>query len=223
MHRSILLALAAGALLAAGPVQATTIVDPVGDFLTDTYTGPHNADLDIVRASVVFDGTAFRLTSTSDGAIGATPGSLFVWGINRGGGTARLELGSPGIGPTVLWDAVAVLFPDGTARVASFPAAGPPTITPLTGAVTVNGDTISGLFPLALLPSRGFAAEDYTFTLWSRARVNPAADGTNAEIADFAPNIGGVHASAPEPSAWALSILGFAMLGGLVRRRRAAA
>ena len=102
----------------------------------------------------------------------------------------------------------------------TFPAAGPPTITPLSGAVAVDGDTISGLIPLSLLPSRGFDPTDYSFTLWSRRRVDPAVDGTNAEIADFAPDLGGLHASVPEPAAWATMILGFGLVGAAARGRR---
>ena len=78
--------------------------------------------------------------------------------------------------------------------------------------VIVDGNSISAVIPLALLPSDGFSPQDYTFTLWSRRRVNPAADGTNAEIADFAPDVAGMRAVVPEPEAWALMILG---LGGV--------
>jgi hypothetical protein len=210
----------AAALAAATVPQAAhsvTLPDPTGDFLA-TYEGPQNAGLDIVSAGVSFDGTSFRLSATVNGPIGA-PGSLYVFGVNRGSGTARLQfLGAPpAVGADVLFDAVAVLFPDGLGRVAAFPAAGPPVITNLPGAVTVSGNSISGSFDLSLLPSRGFAASDYTFTLWSRQRVNPAADGTNSEIADFSPTL-----SVPEPASWAMMIGGFGMIGCALRRRKVA-
>lgn len=219
MRRLRSAALALSAALAAGPALATTAADPLADFLA-TYSGPQAGDLDILSATAILDGANFRLSSTMDGAVGTTAGSLYVWGIDRGGGVARLALGSPAVGSTVLWDAVAVLFPGGTARVVTFPAAGPPTITPLSGAVTVDGNTITGVIPLSLLPSRGLSPIDYNFTLWSRRRVDPAADGTNAEIADFAPNIGGFHASVPEPATWATMILGFGLVGAAMRGRR---
>ena len=193
---------------------AANVVDPRGDFLP-TYTGAPAPDLDILAATVVFDGVRFHLGTVTDGAIGSSVGSLFVWGINRGAGTPRLAAGTPPVGDTVLWDAVAVLFPDGTSRVATFPAAGAPTITPLFGAVRVAGNAIEGSIPVALLPSTGFDPTAYTFTLWSRLRVNPAVDGTNAEIADFAPNGAGIRAI-PEPATWSLWI------GGLVVVRWAA-
>lgn len=209
----------AGILLSvASPLHAATTSDPAGDFLA-TYTGPQNGDLDILAASVTFNGTVFRLSSTQNGAVGTSIGSLFVWGINRGAGSARLALGSPVVGQNVLFDAVAVLFPDGSARVATFPAAGAPVITPLAGAASANGNTITGLIPLALLPSTGLAPENYTFTLWSRRRVDPALDGTNAEIADFAPAL---IAGVPEPESWTMLIAGLALTGGALRTNRRA-
>lgn len=218
MRRLKISILALAATLAAGPALATTVADPAGDFLA-TYSGPLAEDLDILSASAFFAGDNLHLSATLGGAVGTTPGALYVWGIDRGGGAARLALGSPAVGSTVLWDAVAVLFPNGVARVVTFPTAGPPAITPLAGSVTIDGDTISSVIPLSLLPSRGFDRLDYTFTLWSRRRVDPAVDGTNAEIADFAPDLAGLHASVPEPAAWSTMILGLGLVGAAVRAR----
>jgi hypothetical protein len=64
---------------------AALISDPAGDFLP-TYVGPQNGDLDVLEAEVFFDGSSFLFTSTSNAAIGTTPGGVFVWGINRGAG-----------------------------------------------------------------------------------------------------------------------------------------
>jgi hypothetical protein len=51
--------------------------------------------------------------------------------------------------------------------------------------------------------------------------VNPLADGNNAEIADFAPNASSFRATAvPEPSTWAMMIMGFGMVGGAMRSNR---
>ncbi|NNM76842.1 PEP-CTERM sorting domain-containing protein [Sphingomonas sp. ID1715] len=217
----LLKTLSAGALLAlASAAQADTAADPLGDFLA-SFTGAQNADLDLVSASARSDGSNFILSSTSAGAIGSSAGSLFVWGINRGQGTPRLSFGNPSIGGNVRFDSVAVFFPDGTARAVTFPAVGAPQITPLAGAVTVVGNTITGVVPIALLPSNGFAPTSYTFTLWSRLRVNPALDGTNAEVADFAPNGRALFASVPEPASWAMMIAGFGLAGAATRRRQA--
>jgi hypothetical protein len=220
MFKSSLVALAA--LAWAGAASAAATLDPAGDFLA-TYGGAHAGDLDILSVNALNDGVNLRLSATLGGAVGASANTLYVWGINRGGGTARLAAGSPSVGAGVLFDAVAVFFPNATGRVVTLPPGlpGPPTsITPLApGAVSVDGDTISALFPLALLPSTGFAPQDYTFTLWTRQRVNPLADGTSAEIADFGPT---VTAGAPEPAAWALLVAGFGLAGGAARRRKAA-
>ncbi len=218
MFRQLLSAACAAAVLAAaGPALAVT--DAAGDLLA-SYTGPQGSDLDILSATAVYDGTAFHLSATLAGAPGTTANSLYVWGVNRGGGTPRLSFGTPSLAPSVLFDAVAVMFPDGLGRVAILPAMGPPAITNLAGLVTIDGNTISGSFAASLFPSNGFAPEDYTFTLWSRARVNPLFDGTNAEIADFAPDVGGFQASVPEPGTWAVMLLGFAAVGAAARRRR---
>lgn len=219
MLKTLCAAMLAAGVVVAGPAMAS-VADPVGDFL-GTYGGPLNPDLDILGAEVEYDGSGFRLSATLAGPVGVTPGSLYVWGINRGGGTARLAGGSPSVGPTVLFDSVAVMFPDGLGRAVTFPTAGPPSITPLSGIVNVTGNTISALFPAALFPTNGFAADDYTFTLWSRKRVNPALDGTNAEIADFASAITPTR-PVPEPTTWALMILGTGAVGLALRRRRPA-
>lgn len=222
MLQRVLTGLIAAAAFSSGMMApaSATVYDPQGDFLA-TYTGPQNGDLDALSASAYFNGGSFRLSSVQNGTVGATSGSLYVWGINRGAGIPRLTFGAPSVGAGVLFDAVAVLFPNGTGRVATFPAMGAPVITPLSsGAVTVGGATISGLVPASLLPSRGFAFEDYTFTMWIRKRVNPALDGTNAELADFIPDASGFTASVPEPTSWAMLIVGFGLSGAVLRRRR---
>lgn len=211
----LLSAAALAGALTVGVSPAIALTDAAGDFL-QTYTGPQAGDLDILSASAFYDGTSFHLSATLAGAPGTTAGGIYVWGINRGAGAPRLTFGSPSIGEGVLFDAVAVMFPDGMGRVAILPAMGPPAITNLPGLVEVDGNMISASFAASLLPGNGFAPEDYTFTLWSRARVNPLADGTNAEVADITP---GFHAAVPEPGAWAVMILGFAVAGSALRRR----
>ena len=207
--------LTAALLLAAEAAPAATVSDPAGDYLP-AYTGARNADLDLVSAGVTFDGSNFLLSATVAGPITNTAGQLYVFGINRGAGLPRLAPGTPPAYADVLFDAVVVLLPDGLARVATFPAVGAPTITLLPGAASVSGTTISAAIPLSLLPPTGLTPRDYTFTPWSRLRVNPAADGSNAEIADFAPLL---TASVPEPTSWAMMAVGFGLLGVAVRRQ----
>src|SRR3954470_14745205 len=90
--------LASGGLAAlrlCSPAEAAYI-DPTGDFLS-SYTGPHNGDLDVVNFDAQFDGTTFTFSSTSNAAIGTTPGGIFVWGVDRGAHTAGFGAFRPGV------------------------------------------------------------------------------------------------------------------------------
>ena len=197
------------ALLAASPGRsaAQPITDPAGDFLP-TFSGPRNGDLDVLSARVLFDGAQFTFTSRQNGVVGTTLGGIFVWGVNRGSGT------SPGgVFPTdVRFDAVVVLNPAGGSFVRNLVSA---MNTPLS-AVSFSGDVITGLVPLALLPSQGFAPGAYTVNLWPRLN-----GGDQTQIADFAPNTTTFTVSTvPEPGAWALLGTGLALMGGVAARRR---
>ena len=218
--RLFCMVISALALLAYGTAASATVVDPTDDYLS-TYTGPQNGDVDILSGDVAFDGTSYFLTSTLNGSIGTTAGSIFVWGVNRGSGAPRLTFGTPSVGAGVLFDAVIVMFPDGTLRVVTIPLAGAPTINVIAGGTGVADDTLSATVPLALLGSMGFAPEDYSFSFWSRTRVNPAHDGTNAEIADFLPS-SMLARTVPEPATWLSMLLGFGLIGTVMRKARKA-
>jgi hypothetical protein len=201
-------ALALAAAVTAGSAGATTITDPIGDLLT-TYTGPKGADLDVVNVSVSLSGSNFLISGTLNGAVGTTADTEYVFGVNTGGAGAPF---SP-FETHVLFNSVVVLNPDATGIVVDNIAS--PTVTPLAaGAVTVSGDTISGVIPIALLPSTGLTAGQYGWNLWPRL-VGMDFD----QIADFAPN-DGTFAAVPEPSGWALTIMGFGGLGAMLRTRR---
>jgi hypothetical protein len=114
------------------------------------------------------------------------------------------------------------MFPDGTLRVVNFNAGSPPTLTNIVGGTLVSGNSLSGSVPLNLLSSTGFNPADYTFSLWSRVRVNPAVDGANSEVADLLAGSGMLRA-VPEPQSWAMMLIGFASIGSAMRFRRARA
>lgn len=203
------------ASLAMSGAASAAITDPAGDFLA-SYTGAKTADLDIVSASVTFNGANFNLSATANGALGGTPGAVYVFAINRGGGTARIA-GEPGL----IFDALGVLFPSGDETVVVFNAPGPPSLVAdfPTGA-TISGSTISAVIPLSLLTPNGVTPENYAFSMWVRNRVNPAADGGITELADFAPDASTFKATpVPEPASWALMMGGFGLIGGALRRR----
>jgi hypothetical protein len=219
---NILCRLAAmGAALAAATSASATVVDPADDLLA-SYTGPVSGDVDILSGDVAFDGTSFLLSATLASDIDAVPGQLYAWGIDRGAGTPRIDLlRDPDIAPDIVFDAVLVMLSNGVLTVVTIPVAGAPTFTTVIGGTVVNGDTLSATIPLSLLFSTGFAPEDYTFGFWSRIRVDPTVDGTNNEIADFLLGSGTINARVvPEPATWLTMLLGFGVVGSVMRRGR---
>jgi hypothetical protein len=185
------------------------ITDRPGDFLATFAGSSASTDLDVLSASVFYNaGTdVFTLTATMSGAVGSTATGLYVWGVNRGAGTAGFA--ANGI-TGVRFDRVILLRPDGTGTVAGAGALPG-------GSVMLSGNTITATVSGSLLPSTGFANKlDYTWNLWPR---DSAFAGFTA-ISDFAPDNANFTATpVPEPSTAALSMLG---LGGLLawRRRR---
>lgn len=193
------------ALACAGGVAAAPITDPAGDFLS-TFVGPENGDLDLLSARVDFDGTNFTLRATTAGPVGTTAGSLYVLWVNRGSGTARFGPAAP----NVLFDAVGAFRPAGPDVVVDLTGVPPgaPAITLLPpDALSIEGSTLTGVLPLSLLPSTGFAPGDYRFTLGART-----GDTDFSQIADFAPD-NGMFAAVPEPATAALLLGGLGLLG----------
>ena len=203
--------------LAAQPAQATTIVDPTGDILptfNGPQTGPASGLFDITSVSAVQDGSRVQITATMAGPATAT---TYIIGINRGAGTPLFTTLTPSVGAGVNFDAVAVLLPGGGSFVQLIGSA---TMTPLSG-VTFSGDTVSAIIPLSDFPSTGFMPANFLYNVWPRDGLNPA---DNTQISDFAPDASSFAASfvtaVPEPSAWALMLLGVGALGAALRSRR---
>ncbi len=189
---------------------AVPLTDAANDFIA-SYTGPKNGDLD-VRSSEVFLGNGvFDFTASLGGNIGTTTGGFYVFGVNRGSGTARFA--SLGLN-NVLFDAVVIINNNLTGSVRDLLTNTSTNLSP--AAISFNGASLSALVNAALLPSTGFAAADYTYNLWPRS---PGAG--NAFISDFAPDNANAQVTAvPEPATWALMIGGFGAVGCLARRRR---
>lgn len=211
---SALILAATAAFAVASPASAQLVADAAGDFLP-TYVGPRNGDMDVLGANVFFDGASFRFVSRSAGNIGTTSGALFVWGVDRGRGTARFGPLAPG----VLFDAVVVLNPGGTSTVNDL-INGTSTVLPV-GAVSFAGADLSALVSAALLPTLagGFAQSAYTANLWPRLGV-----GNNNQISDFAPNNSNLAvAVVPEPGTAALLLPAAGLLAAFGRRRQGGA
>src|SRR5262245_41807536 len=113
--------LIATCLLLAGlqcPATAAPISDPLGDFLP-TYTGPHDAGLDVLAHEVTLAGDRLTFFGQMAGQIAPTQaiGGLYLIGVDRGQGTPRFLNSPPApptIGPNVKWDAIVRILPDGT-------------------------------------------------------------------------------------------------------------
>ena len=207
VRRAVLAAAFIAVPLSAASAQIT---DAAGDWLP-TYTGPRNSllngDLDILKAQVFFDGHFFKFTSTSAGNIGSTTGAFFVWGMNRGAGTARF----PTLAPGVLFDWVLSITPGGVISTRDLISGVSTTID--ASAVTFSGATMTALIPANLLPSQGFSLADFTANIW------PRFPGGLEGIADFAPDNSNFAVTVtPEPASFLL--VGAGLFGLLAWRRR---
>src|SRR5687768_15717078 len=148
------IALVAAAAFAAlpGPARAALIPDPVGDFLP-TYTGPHNAGLDVVAHEVTLTADRLIFFARMDGPIAATQsiGGVYITGVDRGQGTARFlnaPAAPPTIGPNVLWDSVVRIAPDGTGAFINIIAG---VTTPLNPQdIVISGNEYVASIPLSL-------------------------------------------------------------------------
>jgi hypothetical protein len=191
-------------LLLAFNAHADVITDPRGDFLP-TFTGVHNAALDILSAEVLFNvsSTIFTLHIVADGPIAGQAGVAYVFGFDVGG-----ALNSPfGVvgEPLVAFNSTATLKSDGTGATSGQGIA-----------TTIVGNDITAFVPAALLPTKGaLAPSHYRWSLWS-------IDSTIAGMprnADFAPDGNANVTVVPEPSDAATMLTGLALLGFVLRRR----
>lgn len=210
-------ALAAMLTLSSVAAHAAFVPDAQGDFLA-TYTGTQGGDLDVLFAYGLYNAPtkSFEFGATMAAPIGTTAGALYVWGINRGGGTERFTAGAPSIGAGVRFDAV-VLYNAGTGSTQLNLFNGQPATTLAAGTVVATGNSLTLKLDAALLPGvNNFSYGQYGWNFWPRQGA-----GQNVQISDFAPNASTptVVTSVPEPASALMLAAGLGAL--LIWRRRA--
>jgi hypothetical protein len=208
--RKINLLLAVLPLIISSPAVAATVSDPTGDFLP-SFVGTASPDLDVTSFSVSLNpsATTFTLGAVLAGDITAAVPGFYVIGVNTGhGGSA--PFGAIGE-PNVTFDQVIVVQKNGTATLGANSLV-----------VSMVGNQFILNVPTSLLPTTGASLANYGFNIWPRFGATVTG---NSQISDFAPNnallsVNGIIAAVPEPSSWLTMMLGFGLLGGMMRRRR---
>ncbi|MYM22026.1 PEP-CTERM sorting domain-containing protein [Duganella sp. FT135W] len=202
MKKVFLRTLAGLSFIAAG-ANAHAVTDPANDFLS-VYTGSKDGAFDVLSADVGYNAASneFVFRTTTLGPIAGVSGAAYVFGLDLGGST-NAPFASVGL-PGVTFNATVTLRSDGTGSV---------------GAKAISthivGNEIFATVSGSLLPSKGLAPKDYTWTVWS---IDSRVAGLG-RLADFAPDVNIKVSPIPEPETYAMLGVGLGMLGFVARRR----
>jgi hypothetical protein len=201
MKKLLLQAIALAGFAAAANAYAVT--DAANDFLS-VYTGSRDAAFDVLSADVAYNASTneFVFRTTTAGPIAGVAGAAYVFGLDVGGST-NAPFASVGL-PGVTFNSTVTLRADGTGSAGA-------------NAVSTHivGNQIFSTVSASLLPSKGLAPKDYTWTVWS---IDSRVTGLG-RLADFAPNANITVSAVPEADTYAMLLAGLGMLGMVARRR----
>jgi hypothetical protein len=201
MKKLLLQALTVASIAATANAYAVT--DATDDFLS-VYTGSHDAAFDVLSADVAYNASTneFIFHTTTAGPIAGVTGAAYVFGLDVGGST-NAPFASVGL-PGVTFNSTVTLRADGTGSAGA-------------NAVSTHivGNQIFSTVSASLLPSKGLAPKDYTWTVWS---IDTRVTGLG-RLADFAPNANITVSAVPEADTYAMLMAGLGMLGMVARSR----
>ncbi|MTV36513.1 PEP-CTERM sorting domain-containing protein [Duganella radicis] len=202
MKNFILKSLAVASVVVASNAQA--VADPANDFLS-VYTGSKAAAFDVLSADVGYNAATneFVFRTTAAGDIAGVTGAAYVFGLDVGGST-NAPFASVGL-PGVTFNSTVTLRSDGTGNAGA-------------NAVTTHivGSEIFATVSASLLPSKGAAFSDYTWTVWS---IDSRVSGLG-RLADFAPDANIKVSAVPEPGVYAMLMAGLGLMGLVARRKK---
>jgi hypothetical protein len=154
--------------------------------LQSGYVGlPHDPLALTAGGGILLKGKKIELAAIVRGPFTTYPGTTYItFAINRGAG-ARLGpafAGRPGITPDAL--VVVRVGPDGQSNAATIVNLTTGTTQPLNPpAIQVIGPVVRILVSTSQLPSQGFAASKYRFSVWTSTQF----DGGFQNVGSFAP------------------------------------